>query len=96
MVRTHVLAALFFIALSVLMTWPLATALDRAVAYPGDPFINTWILDWDWYATLHQPLSRHRERQQYTKGPGLRPEAIEKTRAAFLIRSSVERKFNFS
>ena len=39
------------------MTWPLATALDRAVAYPGDPFINTWILDWDWYATLHQPLS---------------------------------------
>jgi hypothetical protein len=52
-----VLAALFFIALSVLMTWPLATALDRAVADPGDPFINTWILDWDWYATLHQPLS---------------------------------------
>src|SRR5258706_10167539 len=38
------------------MTWPLATALDRAVAYPGDPFINTWILDWDWYATWHQPL----------------------------------------
>jgi hypothetical protein len=56
-VRTHALAAIVFIALSVLMTWPLATALDRAVAYPGDPFINTWILDWDWYATLHQPLS---------------------------------------
>lgn len=39
------------------MTWPLAVTLDRAVANPGDPFINTWILDWDWYATLHQPLS---------------------------------------
>ena len=39
------------------MTWPLAATLDRAVADPGDPFINTWILDWDWYATLHHPLS---------------------------------------
>jgi MFS family permease len=38
------------------MTWPLLPNLRTAVAYPGDPFINTWILDWDWYATLHQPL----------------------------------------
>jgi len=39
------------------MTWPLATAIDRAVPFPGDPYINTWILDWDWYATFHRPLS---------------------------------------
>ncbi|HEY0371491.1 MAG TPA: hypothetical protein VGD79_05795, partial [Thermoanaerobaculia bacterium] len=39
------------------MTWPLAPNLARAVADPGDPLINIWILDWDWYATLHQPLS---------------------------------------
>ncbi|HEY2830297.1 MAG TPA: hypothetical protein VGJ88_09290, partial [Thermoanaerobaculia bacterium] len=57
MLRKHALAALFFIALSVLMTWPLAVTLDRAVANSGDPFINTWILDWDWYATLHHPFS---------------------------------------
>ncbi len=38
------------------MTWPLVTHVSTAVAYPGDPYINTWILDWDWYATLHQPL----------------------------------------
>jgi len=38
------------------MTWPLARNLNRAVADPGDPYINTWILDWSWYATLHQPL----------------------------------------
>lgn len=57
MVRKHTLAALFFIALSVLMTWPLAVTLDRAVATVVDPFLNTWILDWDWYATLHHPLS---------------------------------------
>lgn len=39
------------------MTWPLVYNLPRAVSWPGDPFINTWILDWDWYATLHHPLS---------------------------------------
>jgi hypothetical protein len=44
-------------ALSAVMTWPLVHNLSRAVAWPGDPFINIWILDWDWYATLHQPLS---------------------------------------
>jgi hypothetical protein len=51
------IAALLFIALSVAFTWPLAPNLDRAVADPGDPLINIWILDWDWWATLHQPLS---------------------------------------
>ncbi|HWW59809.1 MAG TPA: hypothetical protein VN181_00450, partial [Thermoanaerobaculia bacterium] len=39
------------------MTWPLARCLDSAVSDPGDPFINTWILDWDVWATRHQPLS---------------------------------------
>jgi hypothetical protein len=69
--RTHALAALFFIALSVLMTWPLAVTLDRAVANPGDPFINTWILDWDWYATLHQPLSLFRANAFYPSSDSL-------------------------
>jgi hypothetical protein len=54
--RQHAAAALIFIALSVLMTWPLAPNLTSAVSDPGDPYINTWILDWDWYATFHQPL----------------------------------------
>src|SRR5947209_2972014 len=49
-------AAILFAALAVAMTWPLAPNLTRAVANPGDPFINVWVLDWDWYATLHQPL----------------------------------------
>src|SRR5438034_7560861 len=48
--------AALFVALALLMTWPLVRNLRTAVAFPGDPFINTWILDWDWYATLHQPL----------------------------------------
>src|SRR4051812_41898121 len=48
--------AALFMALAVLMTWPLAPNLTTAVADPGDPFIHICILDWDWYATLHQPL----------------------------------------
>lgn len=56
MAKTHAAVAILFVALSVAMTWPLAYGLDRLVAYPGDPYINTWILDWDWYATIHQPF----------------------------------------
>ncbi|HKO54262.1 MAG TPA: hypothetical protein VJ276_00210 [Thermoanaerobaculia bacterium] len=55
--RKHLGAAALFLLLAVAMTWPLARCLDRCVAYPGDPYINTWILDWDWYATFRQPLS---------------------------------------
>ncbi|HYC87641.1 MAG TPA: hypothetical protein VEO54_00390 [Thermoanaerobaculia bacterium] len=55
--RQHFGAAIVFAILSIAFTWPLAPNLDRAVADPGDPLINIWILDWDWWATLHQPLS---------------------------------------
>lgn len=54
--RPHAFAAALFAALAVAMTWPLAANLGSAVAWPGDPFINVWILDWDWWATFHQPL----------------------------------------
>lgn len=54
--RQHVAAAILFIALSIAYTWPLTPNLGRAVSDPGDPYINVWILDWDWYATFHQPL----------------------------------------
>ena len=55
--RQHLGAAIAFVVLSIAGTWPLAPNLSRAVADPGDPLINIWILDWDWWATLHQPLS---------------------------------------
>ncbi len=55
--RQDATAALAFIALSVGMTWPLALNLDRAVSDPGDPYLTIWILDWDWWATFHDPLS---------------------------------------
>ena len=57
MAKQYAAAALLFVALAVAATWPLTRNLTRAVADAGDPYINTWILDWDWWATLHQPLS---------------------------------------
>ena len=53
----NAVAAALFLVLAVAMTWPLAANIGSAVAWPGDPFINIWILDWDWWATFHQPLS---------------------------------------
>src|SRR5438132_13709880 len=42
MAKTHAAFAALFLALAVLMTWPLAPNISRAVTDPGDPFINTW------------------------------------------------------
>ncbi len=52
----HAAAAAIFVVLAIVMTWPLAPRIATAVSDPTDPFINTWILDWDHYATFHQPL----------------------------------------
>ena len=49
----HALILLFFAAAAVAMTWPLAPNLSVAVAHPGDPFINSWILDWEFHALTH-------------------------------------------
>jgi hypothetical protein len=42
-----VLILLLFLALTLLMTYPLLLNLDRAVRDPGDPLLNSWILAWD-------------------------------------------------
>jgi hypothetical protein len=46
----------FYLALAVFFTWPLAIRLASGVADQGDPLLNAWILDWDCYALVHQPL----------------------------------------
>jgi len=53
--KKHIAAFILFAVLTVFMTWPLTPNINRAVSFPGDPYINTWILDWDWHATFHQP-----------------------------------------
>lgn len=41
---------LLFVALTVAMTWPLAAHLGSAVSDPGDPLLNTWIMEWTWHS----------------------------------------------
>jgi len=46
----------FYVAIAIVLTWPLATNLTTAVSDLGDPLLNAWILDWDCYALTHHPL----------------------------------------
>lgn len=55
--RRSLAVALFFAVLAVAMTWPLAINLDRFTADPEDPYLNTFILHWDYAATVSDPLS---------------------------------------
>ncbi len=44
---------LLFVALTVVMTWPLAVNMTRSVpGDTGDPLLNTWILAWDAHKIL--------------------------------------------
>ena len=45
-----------FLLLTTLMTWPWVTRLRDAVVDPGDPYLISWILWWDYHATFTQPL----------------------------------------
>lgn len=49
----ELLAFSAFFALAVWATWPLLAQLGSLVAFPEDPFLNTWILDWHWWALTH-------------------------------------------
>jgi len=44
--REAVILAAVQLFAAAMMTWPLLANLRIAVADPGDPFINAWILDW--------------------------------------------------
>lgn len=46
---------LLYCALTAVMTWPLVANFTTALPHPQDPAINTWILDWNFWALLHQP-----------------------------------------
>src|SRR5438309_7274114 len=48
---------LAFLALTLVMTWPWITHLRDAASDPGDPYLNSWILWWDFHQTFHHPLS---------------------------------------
>jgi len=47
---------LFYLVLSIGLTWPLIRHLDTAVSDYGDPLLNAWIVDWNCHALSHDPL----------------------------------------
>src|SRR5947209_8757399 len=54
---TRELLILFaFTALTALMTWPWAAHLLNACADPGDPYLHSWVMWWDYHQTFHNPL----------------------------------------
>lgn len=44
-----------FVALTALMTWPWVMRLRDACADPGDPYLVSWILWWDYHQTFTAP-----------------------------------------
>jgi len=50
------LVFLAFLALTVVMTWPWAKHLRDHCSDTGDPYLNSWILWWDFHQTFHDPL----------------------------------------
>jgi hypothetical protein len=50
------LVAAAFCALTVAMTWPWAADLRRHSPGPGDPYLMSWALWWDFHAAFTQPL----------------------------------------
>jgi hypothetical protein len=52
----ELLILLAFVALTALMTWPWAAHLLNACADPGDPYLHSWEMWWDYHQTFHDPL----------------------------------------
>ncbi|HEX8284693.1 MAG TPA: hypothetical protein VF588_15115 [Pyrinomonadaceae bacterium] len=46
-----------FCLLTALLTWPYVTRLRDAVVDPGDPYLVTWIMWWDYHQTFRDPLN---------------------------------------
>ncbi len=47
---------LAFLALTVAMTWPWVKHIRDHCADPGDPYLNSWILWWDFHQTFNAPF----------------------------------------
>jgi hypothetical protein len=50
------LVVLVFCLFTALLTWPYVTRLRDAVVDPGDPYLVSWILWWDYHQTFSDPL----------------------------------------
>jgi hypothetical protein len=50
------LVVLVFCLFTSLLTWPYVTRMRDAVVDPGDPYLVTWIMWWDYHQTFRDPL----------------------------------------
>ncbi|HEY4231715.1 MAG TPA: hypothetical protein VGO79_16230, partial [Thermoanaerobaculia bacterium] len=55
--RESLLAAVFYAALTVLMTWPQTAHLSNRTTDLGDAKLEAWVLQWDFRQTLRDPLN---------------------------------------
>ncbi|HEV7476007.1 MAG TPA: DUF4214 domain-containing protein [Pyrinomonadaceae bacterium] len=53
----ELLIFLAFVLFTSLVTWPYVTQLRDAVADPGDPYLSSWILWWDYHQTFTDPIN---------------------------------------
>ncbi len=52
----HLPALAIFVAVTVLLTWPLAARMDDTFISWGDPVFQAWTIAWDWHALKTDPL----------------------------------------
>src|SRR5262249_23745296 len=52
----ELLVFLGFALLTVVMTWPWITHVRDFCADPGDPYLHSWIMWWDFHQTFRDPL----------------------------------------
>ena len=52
----EVLVFLVFCLFTAGLTWPYVTRLHDVVVDPGDPYLMSWVLWWDYHATFTNPL----------------------------------------
>jgi len=46
-----------FVCLTAVMTWPWVLHLRDTCADPGDPYLHSWVLWWDFHQTFSDPLN---------------------------------------
>ena len=56
-VAREAIVFLSFCLFTAAVTWPYVTSLRNAVADPGDPYLVSWILWWDYHQTFTDPLN---------------------------------------
>lgn len=52
----ELVVVLAFCLFTTLVTWPYVTRMRDAVVDPGDPYLVTWIMWWDYHQTFRDPL----------------------------------------